>query len=462
MLKFCKKILCMLLALFCFCNSIIAAVVSDNDGSAFITKAEFDSLKNSFQNQIDSYNIRIDSKIDNAIASYLSGVTVEKKCKILTKNYADKKFADKLNPIEWKSGDKLVITGGLQARYSEKNTGAGVEICCYTINLTKQTNTGGIGQAETLSKGIDGKDTDKYFWMGKYEQIQVENLYTICGAYCWYHGSTQWKTDGTGMKTFSMLNNTNTMTAWGAYEDDQQWFQTKGYSPYWSGTYTYYTYINRRDTISYSLFNDYVCNYVLQRYCPAGYIDYVLYNKPEYASASSRALTDKWTFDSTASTRSELKLYFNSTFPYFEQKKYSINFSDVYNYGIYSESGVPVKLYNGIPLFTAEEGTVTFTVQLGTNGGDSDNISLYFKDSPFINDVPENDNTIEMTVYKIDGSQEEKIGEKETRIVGKNGEKYKIEFHSDNKNNIYDKMTGEVENGSVWLQYVSDIRVKDE
>ena len=110
----------MLMALFCFCNSIIAAVVSDNDGSAFITKAEFDSLKNSFQNQIDSYNTRIDSKIDNAIASYLSGVTIEKKCKILTKNYADKKFADKLNPIEWKSGDKLVVTGGLQARYSEK------------------------------------------------------------------------------------------------------------------------------------------------------------------------------------------------------------------------------------------------------------------------------------------------------------------------------------------------------
>ena len=28
-----------------------AAVVSDNDGSAFITKAEFDSLKNSFQSK---------------------------------------------------------------------------------------------------------------------------------------------------------------------------------------------------------------------------------------------------------------------------------------------------------------------------------------------------------------------------------------------------------------------------
>ena len=51
-----------------------AAVVSDNDGSAFITKAEFDSLKNNFQSQIDQYNTSIDSKIDGAIASYLAGI----------------------------------------------------------------------------------------------------------------------------------------------------------------------------------------------------------------------------------------------------------------------------------------------------------------------------------------------------------------------------------------------------
>ena len=53
-----------------------AAVVSDNDGSAFITKAEFDSLKNNFQSQLDQYNTSIDSKIDGAIASYLSGIKV--------------------------------------------------------------------------------------------------------------------------------------------------------------------------------------------------------------------------------------------------------------------------------------------------------------------------------------------------------------------------------------------------
>ena len=53
-----------------------AATVSDNDGSAFITKAEFDSLKNNFQSQIDQFNSSIDSKIDAAIAAYLAGIKV--------------------------------------------------------------------------------------------------------------------------------------------------------------------------------------------------------------------------------------------------------------------------------------------------------------------------------------------------------------------------------------------------
>lgn len=61
-----------------WCVNNFAAIVSDNDGSAFITKAEFDSLKNNFQTEIDKFNTSIDSKIDNAIASYLSGIKVTK------------------------------------------------------------------------------------------------------------------------------------------------------------------------------------------------------------------------------------------------------------------------------------------------------------------------------------------------------------------------------------------------
>ncbi len=72
-----KKSLCLIFAFLLSINTF-AAAVSDNDGSAFITKAEFDSLKNDFQTQLDSYNNQIDSKIDNAISSYLAGITFAK------------------------------------------------------------------------------------------------------------------------------------------------------------------------------------------------------------------------------------------------------------------------------------------------------------------------------------------------------------------------------------------------
>ncbi|MBR1455514.1 MAG: hypothetical protein IJ593_12860, partial [Lachnospiraceae bacterium] len=69
---------------FAFLLSIesMAAVVTDNDGRAFISKAEFDSLKNSFQAQLNSYNKGIDNKIAAAITLYLSGLKIQKTEKI--------------------------------------------------------------------------------------------------------------------------------------------------------------------------------------------------------------------------------------------------------------------------------------------------------------------------------------------------------------------------------------------
>lgn len=74
-----KKLLISILTLILILNvSMYSAVVSDNDGSAFITKSEYDSLKNDFQSQLDKYNSSIDNKIDDAVASYIAGITTEK------------------------------------------------------------------------------------------------------------------------------------------------------------------------------------------------------------------------------------------------------------------------------------------------------------------------------------------------------------------------------------------------
>ena len=73
--KMYKKALCLIFAFLLSIESF-AAIVSDNDGSAFVTKAEFEALKSNFANQIYNYNNSIDSKIDGAVSSYLAGVEV--------------------------------------------------------------------------------------------------------------------------------------------------------------------------------------------------------------------------------------------------------------------------------------------------------------------------------------------------------------------------------------------------
>ena len=77
-LKIQKRILSIIFSA-CICSYAFAAIVSDNDGSTFVTKSEFESLKKDFANQIKSYNESIDNKIDGAIASYLAGINLEQK-----------------------------------------------------------------------------------------------------------------------------------------------------------------------------------------------------------------------------------------------------------------------------------------------------------------------------------------------------------------------------------------------
>ena len=77
-----KRLLVCITMIFSLVVMNFAAVVTDNDGSAFISKAEFDSLKNDFQSQLNEYNVNIDSKIDDAISAYLTGIVIQKKSEL--------------------------------------------------------------------------------------------------------------------------------------------------------------------------------------------------------------------------------------------------------------------------------------------------------------------------------------------------------------------------------------------
>lgn len=67
------------------------AIVSDNDGSAFVTKIEFESMKKDFASQVEKYELSIDGKIDGAIASYLAGIRLSNKelRSLITKDWGE-------------------------------------------------------------------------------------------------------------------------------------------------------------------------------------------------------------------------------------------------------------------------------------------------------------------------------------------------------------------------------------
>lgn len=58
-----------------FANMSTYAAIGANDGSAFVTKAEFDALVNTFNEQMDNYENGVVSKIDGAIANYLASLS---------------------------------------------------------------------------------------------------------------------------------------------------------------------------------------------------------------------------------------------------------------------------------------------------------------------------------------------------------------------------------------------------
>ena len=153
-----------------------AAVVSDNDGSAFITKAEFDSLKNNFQSQIDQYNTSIDSKIDGAIASYLAGISVAKQTSksLIVKSWTTGVVS--MNGVRnntFQLPNVNAAIGLFEEYYNLANMNG------WNIGVNKDTNIGQVGaKAQALGKIVWMNGNFSYKNSAKVNQYRnlVENV----------------------------------------------------------------------------------------------------------------------------------------------------------------------------------------------------------------------------------------------------------------------------------------------
>ena len=102
-----------------------SAVVSDNDGTAFISYSEYDSLRSDFQKVLDGFNTGIDAKIANAIAQYIKSAnseTTEKVSMLFTVNadtkYKPKSVRNKTNTIKKQTFQGGTYLNNLWATFS--------------------------------------------------------------------------------------------------------------------------------------------------------------------------------------------------------------------------------------------------------------------------------------------------------------------------------------------------------
>ncbi|MBQ2204573.1 MAG: hypothetical protein II411_01605, partial [Lachnospiraceae bacterium] len=136
-----KKINIILLTLVILFNTVsYASLVSDNDGSAFITKSEFDSLKNDFQSKLNEYNVGIDNKIDVAIAAYLAGISLASQQKLTNLITAAKKNnAKNVGFMLWATPKSTRSYGN---DYCDVEAGYGVAMCYGMQQNNNRTGSG--------------------------------------------------------------------------------------------------------------------------------------------------------------------------------------------------------------------------------------------------------------------------------------------------------------------------------
>ena len=185
-----KKVLCLIFAFLLSINSF-AAVVADNDGSAFITKAEFDNLKNNFQSQLDSYNTNIDAKIDSAIAGYLAGINVESEKNIdslLNKLSSTRRtfLSTIANPTTSKQENLYISTNGVwlifrpMAEQDGPEYWSGYELS--GINNYQPPHIKTTRELNNLTSG-DRKGNGKYVFVDPVTDVTTEDEYYITDEY---------------------------------------------------------------------------------------------------------------------------------------------------------------------------------------------------------------------------------------------------------------------------------------
>lgn len=445
--KIVKKLLALFLVVLISINTL-GAIVSDNDGSAFITKAEFDSLKNNFQAQIDQYNTSIDSKIDGAISSYLAGIQIEKKT-ILKNTYEQLGYRVLWGNIPFVSTDlkhHLYAFAALMWQgdgYGPRNPVSGqtkYEVY-YRYSAGGITDTSGTGTYNLFQK-ID----NKYYYYGSTTNEYCGNNYSFFGdlLFDWgvndtYNHYIDDAVYPAGAQLMSYNNKPNDVSAypWQTASSTINWVQTRSYVG-WSAKQTYWT----RADIYY---NGSVTN--KRGYMAAGAIANTIDRSIDYENRTggkvssedyvrsdfSATKTLNWCLSRRISNHNiagaSTEPFCEEEMVYFYPQTYNINRCDLHSLLAKNALNRDIKLYEGLPFFEATaDGTVKLSFTLNTNNSAASTVKFYLNDSIMFNNATPVGNQ-KFDVWKVASDKSKtKIGTDVTSISVDRNTNIEIEF----------------------------------
>ncbi len=398
-----RKILMVISVSIFLCCNTFSAIVSDNDGSAFVTKREFETLKNDFDEQVNNYNNSIDRKIDGAIASYLAGINLSKTVtleslynKTLERDANSNRWIDisGINPTT--SDGKHIKTGFFQTiRFGIADTTFGSGCYSYIISNFNSglANINYVADPQKSTCFFANKyevGSNNYWYLQDTKIHTAELVLTVSSTLGVGAASTVWYDQNKPPSSYtfnfsaatepSVLDNiwTHTWASVGSWTPQSE--SSGSISTNWTdGT----NYPNLAYNASGAVATD---EFYLTEYNERFTYDNSsgnlktknVYNTASTANPGWHMFSD---YSGDIGARSEKVTTFNWIYPY--QKFVKIKFSDLINYyASYTANDIVYK-YSGIPLFNVtEKGKVKLKLKGTTSTG---KYTLVIADSKFSN-----------------------------------------------------------------------------
>ena len=351
------------------------AAVSGNDGSAFVTKAEFDALVNTFNEQMDDYEDTLVTKVDGAIANYLNSLSNEVTINLtplinrLQENdtFKFKVWSDAGSAV---SGRSLYWRGSIGGQYNLRQDG-----CAWTFSGSNNTQSETNNHVRLFKNNYKGYPV----YIGQ-AYPYISTTWALSGAtVITTYGNITFGTSSSGVRSHSRTAPDSNITTIGAINYIQSVFSDSAW-----GT----KYMKLAHEVSWKQIKADVMDYyslaadAISTSNTAFFRDEYRYTDDGVTTTTYNLSTNgtnilQWS--NTSAQPTGAGQWRESSLPVWIVKTENRAWNSLYSYLLVS-SGYDMKLYEGLPFFqTSIDGIATIKLNFGYGNDDTqyDDFAIY-------------------------------------------------------------------------------------